>query len=282
MKKIFKIVTVYVLFISAVYGQSESIAPVAPNAKNNFAIMDIYMISPRNLNGLGFGMGVFSPALGIGASNKGLNIRLGGDYFFSGLDRKTIHNVPLLAPQTGNAKVRLTQNFLAVNAAARLSLPWNEKVSPYADFFAGFGMHTTGITVTPNEYQLGYERSTSNNIDAVARFNYGAAAGILISLHQDVKLNAAILYTHTDNPGQITDLRSAGVESGNLLLNKKGLENGSYFFKLGITVLLRPSGKTSSNCPCNCRTATTVGVGNFIGGSSGAPNRIGTGVRITR
>src|SRR4051812_29260880 len=89
--------------------------------KDNKAVFDMYGVIPQTHKGGGFGMGIFSPALGASVFGSGAEFRLGGDFYVTGLDHKSMNDVPLIAPQTGTAKVRLSETLFGFNAVARLS-----------------------------------------------------------------------------------------------------------------------------------------------------------------
>src|SRR5262245_16067175 len=113
--------------------QAQETAPaasgtVAPaSKKDNRPVFDVYGVIPQTLRGGGFGMGVFSPAIGASRLGTGAEFRLGGDFYVTGLDHKSIKNVPLLAPQTGAAEVKLSETMIGFNGVARLSFPWSAR-----------------------------------------------------------------------------------------------------------------------------------------------------------
>lgn len=262
--------------------QENSDAPlIKPPKRDNRPLLDAYVIAPKGFNGGGFGMGGFSPALSLPMLSTNAELRLGGDFYFTGLDRRKFANVPLLAPQSGDAKVKLNETMFGINFVARLTMPWDEKVSPYIDGFAGLRAITTGMDVTPNQPQIGYENTTSNNIDGSYRLHYGVAGGLLIALGKDVKLNMGVVYSHSDHPGSVSNIRTASLENGSVVMDQKLLAQNMILFKLGVTVRIDPSKSRGHDCNCNC----TYGGGVFRTGTSARsamPNRVGTGVRVAK
>jgi hypothetical protein len=254
------------------------------NAKENSPIFDFYAVAPRNLNGFGFGMGGFSPALRT-SSFGGPEIRFGGDFFFTGLDRKTIKNVPLLSPQTGTAKVKLNESMFALDGVVRISFPWSAVVSPYVDGFAGLRYTGANITVTSDQYQPGYERSTSDNLDDAIAFHYGVAGGLMVSVTKDIKLNAGVVFSRSNNPGKISNIQTANMQGSGLVMDKKALSSDVMIFKLGLTFRINTSKLRNDSHTCECcgqriGGSTHSGSSSFPsgGGKAGAPNRVGIGV----
>jgi hypothetical protein len=255
----------------------------------SFPVFDIYGVVPFNFNGGGFGMGGFSRPLRTNAIAGGAEIRFGGDFYFTTLDRKTINDVPLLAPQTGAGKVRLNENMFGLNGVIRVSLPWNAKVSPYVDGFAGFRFTGADVTVTADQYQPGYEKSTTNNVDQASAFQYGLAGGFLVSLGKNVKLNTAVLFSRSDKPGTISNIRTAGLQGTGLVMDKKALSPDVIIFKVGLTFRISPTDKRGSyNCQCIGRSrGTVVRTGGFRTGAfrsvgGGAANRVRIGGRVMK
>ena len=251
-----------------------------------FPIMDIYGVAPRSFSGGGVGLGGFSSPFTAPAFLGSGELRIGGDFYFSGIDRRVFRDVPLLEPQTGKAKVKLHESLFGLNLAARLSAPWEYKVTPYADGFAGLRVITTGITITPNDYQPGYESSSSDNLDAAFAFQYGVAAGVLISLNPNLKLNAAVHLSRSEWPGMLKDIRSASVAETGVMMSVKQLPRDMMMFKLGLTFRIDPDECTKEHrCSCCGQRISSEGSGRSWGGGysrPAAPNRVGTGVRVTK
>lgn len=240
------------------WSQNTDRQPLPQDNSDKMGLLDVYGIVPRAFTGGGFGLGGFSPSL-PGFVLPGLTeFRLGGDFYFSSLDRNIIRDVPLLQPQTGNAKVKLNEHIFGLNLAARLSAPWRQKVTPYIDGFAGLRAVTCGISTTPNQYQPGYEESSHDNLDAAFAFNYGFSAGVLVSIAPTVKINAAMMYTRSEWPGMIKDIRSAALIDNTIYMDIKQLPQEQIMFKLGLTILIDGSEPgRHANCCCNCCVGRT-------------------------
>lgn len=279
------------IFIAITFASSVALAQNAPvvvpetgRDAGNFPTIDVYAFAPRNLNGGGFGIGGFSPAIPVPVIfGRGAGLRFGADFHFTGLDRRTLRDIPLLAPQTGMAKVKLNETLFGLNAVARLSMPWSEKVSPYVDGFAGLRALHTGITVTPNEYQVGFEESTSDNLDAVYTFQYGVAGGFLVSVGRNVKLNAAVMLSRSEFPGRISNIHTASLEGTGIAMDKKALQQQMVFFKLGVTFRVDPESISDDGCNCCGHGGRSSGVFTSSGGrSGGSANRVGTSGRVSK
>ncbi len=265
--------------------QTQPIPAKLPSAgSDNLPVMDIYGIVPRDLNGGGAGLGIFSQALPLPGILFGgaADLRLGGDIFISSLDRKRLHNVPLQEPQTGEAKVKLRETLFGLNAVARLSMPWDEKFTPYVDGFCGIRGVSTGITVIPENYQPGYEKSTSDNLDAVLMLNYGATAGFLVALGPNVKLNAGVMFSCSHKPGTIDNIHSVTFEGNGLVMQEKILPQNMVLFKLGLTFTIDPSEGGNNCCNCGSSRSSTGRSTTVFSKRPSSPNKVGTRTRVMK
>lgn len=266
-------------FLSAGYFcVSQTVTPVASGTSKLFC-MDIFAVAPYNFKGVGGGMGIFSPS--VLSEKEGYELRFGGDFYFSGLERHSLRDVPLSSPQSGMAKVKLAQTFLAFNISGRLTLPLSGKVSPYLDGFAGARGISTDITITPYEYKIGYEKSSTENLSSVFKMHYGIGVGVLTKLGKDIRLNTGIVYSYAPEPGSTYDIYTAKTETGSLQMTNADIPKGMLMFKLGITGLF-DGFDVSEGCGC-CETRSRgVIFSNPSGGSNLKSNSISTGTRIMK
>lgn len=232
---------------------------------------DFYGTIPDQMRGLGAGMGFFSPSLNkhIGLKNPySPEIRIGFDFYYVETAHKTFYNVPLNLPQTGEARVRLSQNSMAFNIAGRISGNYSKKFIPYFDMFGGWRSFGASMNITPNVRQPGYESSTSSNLSMVTHLNYGAAIGVMYSLGKQVKLNTALLYSTSPFKAEVSDVLNARNEANGIVTQKTGAPKDMFVFKLGITVLIDfKDTKGSSDCDCrHGRRAGSVWGGGTING----------------
>jgi opacity protein-like surface antigen len=254
-----------------------SVNPIQSN--DNRAVFDVYGVIPHAVKGGGFGLGIFSPAIGGSIFGSGAEFRLGADFYLTGLGHKTMENVPLLAPQTGNAKARLSETLFGFNAVARISFPWSEKVSPYVDAFAGLRAVSTDISVTAYNYQPGYDKTSSDNLDNASSFNYGLAGGLLISINKNIKLNTAVLFSRSQNPGAINNIQTASMEGTSIAMDKKAVSRDIIIYKVGLTFKINPS-KKSDCCHCNDSRNRSVSSGGSSWNSGSwhsSPSRVSIG-----
>ena len=216
--------------------------------------MDVYATVPLKQCGWGMGFGVFGPGKKIGMINPYLpiHLRFGGDFYFAELDRKHLGTLPLSAPQLGDAKVRLSQTNLGLNAVARFSLPYSKKFTPYIDVFAGYRYFGSGMSITPLQKQEEYEESTSDNLTKSNQFCYGGTAGFLIYLGQNIRFNTGLMITSSNKFGEITDIARARVENGNIIAQKINTPKDMFILKIGFTFIL-----DDANTNNNCRTRSS-------------------------
>lgn len=276
MKKIF----IPFIFISVIsFGQDslgkKSIQPLNTNTAGKFSQPDLwefdfYGTVPNEMRGLGAGMGFFSPALNNRTTIKNPyapEIRLGFDFYYLETAHKTFYNIPLSAPQTGDAKVRLSQNSMAFNISARVSGPYAKRFVPYFDVFGGWRSVGASMNITPNVQQPGYESSSSSNLSMSTHLNYGAAVGVMYALGKRVKLNTAVLYSTSPFNAEVSDVLNAKNESNGIVTQKITAPRDMLVFKVGITFLVdfKDTGD-DCNCKCGRQGGRIWGGGVFNGG----------------
>src|SRR5689334_13114956 len=116
--------------------ESQSVTPttsvVAKKDFDKLPTLDFYATVPLKQCGWGMGFGIYAPAYKIGSINPYLpvHLRLGGEFYIQEMHHRFLGNVPLSAPQIGDAKVRLSQNNMGFNFVARLSTPYSKKFTP--------------------------------------------------------------------------------------------------------------------------------------------------------
>ncbi len=188
----------------------------------------------------GFAMNILSPVLNstdvIG--NDHIECRLGGGFYFAGLNQNTVSNVPLIAPQTGNALVTLTNRTYGLNGIARFSLPYSNKIIPYCDVFAGLRGFTSNMNIAPDASQNGCNTcnsATSENIANINELDYGATGGVMISLGKSVKLNAGLTYSDSNHLGKIINVTSAQLQAGSIAVEQMNAPTDMLLATLGLT-----------------------------------------------
>lgn len=272
MKAVFVLSIAFGFLFNSASVQSQTTKPLpGPSGISSLPAIDIYGAIPLEYKGFGGGFGIFSQplSLGLNGSVNPLQVRIGGDFYFAELNRKKLDNVPLLAPQNGEARVRLSQSNIGFNAVARFSLPYSNIISPYLDIFGGVRGYYTGMNITPKVRQNGYESSTSESLSDDWHFAYGATGGVLISLNEWIKLNTGLMFTTSQQVGEGFNISNARLENGNIVADKMLNPKDMFVLKVGITFLFESSGGRTnrSNC-CNCGgrgllLGSGLGFGNF-------------------
>jgi len=151
---------------------------------------------------------------------------------------------PLLAPQTGDARISISQSNFGLNLVGRFLFDYTNRITPYIDIFTGMRVFSTDIQVKPLVVQEGYEKSTSINISEIAHWNYGATVGLLYSLNKSFKLNVGFMYTTSSQYGEIENVKMARLEGNTLAVQKMYTPKYTYTFKVGFTFLI-PKGCAS-------------------------------------
>jgi opacity protein-like surface antigen len=215
--------------------------------------IDFYGMAPVSGATWGFGMGVASKPFYLDRANvlHPTLISFGGDMFYAQLAHRQFRHVPLLAPQSGEAKVDLSNYIVTFNAMARISRSVNKTITPYLDLFAGVRITGAQASIEPYSVQDGYESSTSQDLGSHARLNYGATGGFLFRLTDIVSLNTGLMYSMMQRPGEMVNVKTARFEQTNLVADVINAPRSLMLIKFGITI--RISESEDRDCDCKCR-----------------------------
>lgn len=219
--------------------------------------LDVYCAIPLSGAGAGMGFGMFSKGLELErlSAKQTLEVRFGGDFYFTQYAHKKLGTVPLAAPQNGEAKVSMSQMNFGVNAVARFLLVSEpDKFSPYLDLFTGLRGFSADMTIRPTSYQPGYDESTSTNLSTFTQWNYGATLGLMYSITKNIKLNTGIMYTTSNHQGSIDNVKAARIAEGNVYTDKAATPRDFFVLKAGITFLVdkKEMKEKRSCCCCDC------------------------------
>ncbi|MGZ3883897.1 MAG: hypothetical protein ACXVPD_06840, partial [Bacteroidia bacterium] len=162
-------------------------------------------------------------------------LRLGGNIFYSSLDKCMVQDVPLAAPATGNSRVTVDNSLFGFNSALRLSLPYTCKVIPYVDVFAGVSDFSTTADIMPYSTR----HTTSQPMYDFVSMDYGGAAGLMISLGKDWRLDLGVIYTNYMNQGKMVDAQTARLESGAVTTDRMATPLDMFTIKAGFTYCIR-------------------------------------------
>jgi hypothetical protein len=183
---------------------------------------EIYGVCPIGYTGNttnaggGMGFGYFSKPfhiVPISSKNKTnemfygpLNFQFGGNMYFGYMGGKTFKDVPLVAPESGNAKVSFDNWLTSINPSVRLtSSMFDGKVMPYAEVFAGWRHTSSSLAVTPNDYS---QKGTDSTIHSSHAINVGVAGGVMFEITKGVRLDVGALWSHSEVMGSSVDINS--------------------------------------------------------------------------
>ncbi len=257
--------------------------PLSPKLENKIKgrpSLEIYGAKPINAagDGWGFGFGLYSKPIIIEQIDKNQFVKLsiGSDVYFLQNVYRELGTLPLLAPQSGDARISMTQENYGVNVVARLMFDHSSKITPYMDVFTGLRAFSTNIRIEPLDPQAGYEESTSQNISELTHWNYGASVGLLYSLGKSAKINVGLMYTTSPLSGQLENVHTARIEGGSISAEKMNTPNNTVTLKFGLTFLLP---KSAPACGCEGKANRNIGFwgGLFSGGGGGG---LGNNVNI--
>jgi hypothetical protein len=261
--------------------------PVKTSTVSGLPSLDVYATIPVKQCGAGFGANLLSKPFTVmhWDMSHPVQMRLGGEFYWAEMEHCYLSNVPLASPQTGNARVRFTENVFGFNGVARFSMPYTQKIIPYVDVFGGFRGFSSSMDITPYQYQPGYQRTNSQSLANVGQLNYGATFGVMASLGPNVKFNAGMMYTYSKSVNEMMDIKTAQVTVDGVNGNQSPVPQGMWIAKVGLTFLIDGSNR-SSGCGCRSRGGYYRGGGGFYRGGGGwgggAVNHINIGVHPSR
>ncbi len=229
-------------------------------------MFDLNVISPVTLNnavapviGIGGGIGLYSSAINLSGSrynsyNKYRRnnyqpdkqppfcVRFGGEASIANMGYKHLDNMPLLAPESGTAKVYFGNTFYTVNGGAKFYAScFNSKLLPYAEVFAGLRGYNSNMTIQPDDGTA----NTSSHITKTEGIDVGGSAGLLIKVG-GVFLDAGVMLTHSEVPGNYADLTSLQRIGNTADMQLIDIPANYLVYKVGIVALIDDDGKGSS------------------------------------
>ena len=229
-------------------------------------MFDLNLISPVSLGtntapviGIGAGLGFYSSAINLsGNKNKYYDkyhkpqayniyqvdkqppfcVRFGGEVTIANMGYKHLDNIPLLAPESGTAKVYFGNTFYTLNGGAKFyGSCFNSKLLPYAEVFAGLRGYNSNMTIQPDDGSA----STSSHITTTLGVDAGGSAGLLFKLG-GIYLDAGVMFTHSEVPGSYADLTTLQRIGNTADVQLQDVSNNYLVYKLGIVALLNDTG----------------------------------------
>ena len=207
---------------------------------------------------------------------SGMKVQFGGNFFYSWIGQKSFDAVPLLAPQTGLAKVDLTNAMWGINFMTRFSYVNKTIFTPYVDGYVGYRNMYSTINVYPNDKQTtstSQQHANQNDkpLASINGLNYGVGGGILTKLSDIVQLDLGVIYSEAYQSGHLVDLKSAYADKSGINANYKNGPNGMVMIKVGLLFYIRPCDSSKEDCNCSGNGSssgrTRWGGGNSWGGS---------------
>ena len=181
--------------------------------------------------GLNF-LGPQIPIIGKGDLHP-IDIQFGPGLYMSSFGVKKFRDVPLIEPQTGNAKVSLYNLHLGVYGLVRFCSPNpSSEFMPYIDFIGGYRYVGGDLSVTPNNDLTG-NSSTDTHLKNVSGFMYGAGAGMQVKLSDNANLDFELIWSYSPQSKDIVDINSAHRLNDGIFYNTKNSPNTIMLLKVG-------------------------------------------------
>ena len=171
--------------------------------------------------------------------------RLGGDFFIAGMGSRNFKDVPLLAPESGNAKVSFSNMLSGFNADLKFSSRcFNGKVIPYVDAYVGTRSLTCSMNIYPSDRNL---KSTDTILSRISGINVGATAGVLINFIDDGYIDFGVSLNHSEVPGKYIDLHSINRSGNTINCYSQSGPTDFLVFKVGLVAYIDPNQGGSAN-----------------------------------
>ncbi|HXB42217.1 MAG TPA: hypothetical protein VNZ49_16880 [Bacteroidia bacterium] len=203
--------------------------------------------------GTGFGVGFLNKGKSIGDKVNGYRVlmQFEGDFFCSGLGRKTVCQVPFITPVLDLSKVTLSNFLVDANLGFRFSFPNKSIFTSYISAYAGFRSTRSYITIKPNEADYSSEGTKHELLAKANGFNFGVGWGVVTSLNKRLKLDVGITYSEANQDGRIANLKSTCADAHGMNLNFKNAPQGIVTVNAGLQFIINWS-KYSVLEECDC------------------------------
>jgi hypothetical protein len=210
--------------------------------------------------GFGGGMNLLGRSIPLTGKDNlhPVNFQFGSGFYVSGLGTKKFRDIPLNAPETGNAVVKLYDVVFGFNLFFRLSAP-NATTGrkPYLDFTGGLRSMSSNMTIIPNLVTAGYDNKTNSTLYTAGGWCYGIGAGMQVKLSENTNLDFELLWNYSSHSRDLVNLKSAQKTSDGIYYDLKQSPNSVIMLKVGFS--FRTEG---SRGHCNCNNGSRGGYHN--------------------
>ncbi len=167
----------------------------------------------------------------IPANQPKIGVRVGGDVIYANMGNKHLNDLPLVAPETGNANAYFTNSSFQTNLTSKIYFNYLHGILiPYTGAFAGGSLFASELSIHPQD-NTAY---TNSNISNSQTLNVGGSAGLLINVG-GFFIDAGATYTHAElQQGDYLDLGSLSNQNGAADFHLGDSPTDFLTFKLGI------------------------------------------------
>lgn len=241
----------FILLLNFVFAKS--------NAQVIFELNGIGVTSNSNKSSFIAGGGgeitIYAPAIHLikpsGKNNSRnslapLSLHFGASLYVSGMGNKTFVNVPLVAPESGDAKVYFSNTLFGANADVRFTAALlNGKVAPYLDGFAGFRQFNSDMNIMPNDGG----KQSAKQLTKTAGLGFGATLGLQFRVYDGIFINTGVNYTYSQSTGEFIDIHSLNRVGNSIEYSAAPLSKDFLIYKLGVTCYFgkEPKGSKGSS-----------------------------------
>lgn len=178
------------------------------------------------------------------ATQPKIGLRIGGNIAFADMGEKHINDIPLVAPETGNANVYFSNSLWNTNLSSKFYFNYLKGIIiPYTGAFAGGSMFESEMSIHPQDNSA----YTNSSVSSSQTLNLGGSAGLLINVG-GFFIDAGATYTHAEyQQGDYMDLSTLNNVGGAADFHVGDSPTDYLTFKLGITGYLDGDGKGKGN-----------------------------------
>lgn len=192
--------------------QSRAQSIIVSGLQNN----PVSISNSYNNTGNGLKLIAYSDTLNItkNIKYKPVYMRYGLGINFSNLGKEQLNNIPLLAPQTGDASVTFTNKLANFNMYFRFSKQ-NLKgkfFEPYIEPFAGLARYSSHMLIKPNQLQQGYSPNDST-LSSYNALNMGIGVGCVFKISEMINIDIGLSKSFSMVNNDWTDISTVSAKN---------------------------------------------------------------------
>ncbi len=203
----------------------------------------------KTIRAKGLNIGFYTPPINLIKINpafakhpcpqSALAIRFGFDIMPAWMGKVKFSDVALKAPDEGNAKVQISNHFLALNASMRISSSFfNDCFHPYIEASAGYRKIASNLDITPDAKSI---KGTDTSLAIIKGGSMGVALGVWWAFtdNRNVMINASVGWNHCNVNSDFIDLQSVHKNNNFIGYETRPSIQDFMMIKIGLSFMLQ-------------------------------------------